>query len=318
MTQGFNTDAVAPEARFAFYREVALGSLYRMTAELKVEPESFWSAIAPSPIGEALAVRCQGTPHSVSRTGRDIAAQASDCYFIFQQIGERGTIFQPGDSVDAVPVRSGDLVLGDADTVFTTPQLDRYDHVFWMLPKPLLDPVLPGAAAKLARTIHVSGSHGFGALLSTYLETLRAEANHPDVAANRGLTAHLSQLVAMTLGAVAPDDPQRAALAEARRRHARVLIEGDYRDPALSAEKVARRLGISIRSLHSAFEPSGTSFAEALTLRRLQAARILLANPAARHQSVAAIAFACGFNDVSTFHRAFRRVYGNTPSDLRP
>ncbi|MBV9347498.1 MAG: helix-turn-helix domain-containing protein, partial [Pseudolabrys sp.] len=33
--------------------------------------------------------------------------------------------------------------------------------------------------------------------------------------------------------------------------------------------------------------------------------------------SVSDIAYQCGFSDLSTFYRAFKRRYGMTPTDLR-
>jgi AraC-like DNA-binding protein len=34
-------------------------------------------------------------------------------------------------------------------------------------------------------------------------------------------------------------------------------------------------------------------------------------------RSIAWIAFACGFGDLSYFNRTFKRLYGATPSDIR-
>jgi AraC-like DNA-binding protein len=317
MTQAFDTDALPAHERFAYYREGVLGALYRMTPEFGGQPELFRARLEARLVAQALAVHCRGTPHHIGRTRADIAARASDCFFIFEQVGPNKILFQP-DGADGILVGAGDLIVGDADSGFVTPRLTHYDHRFWMLPKALIEPMLPGAADKLARPVHLDGAGGVPALLAAYLRTLNAEAAHPEIAQNGAITANLGHLLAIAIGGAAPDERQRGAMAEARRRDALAWIERGFADPALGAAEVAARLGTSLRSLHAAFEPTGTSFAEALTLRRLQAARAALANPATRESSIAAIAFACGFNDVSTFYRAFRRVYGITPSDLRP
>ncbi|TFI58003.1 AraC family transcriptional regulator [Sphingomonas parva] len=317
MTRAFDTNALPPHERFTFYREGMLGALYRMTPELAADPARFWARFEAREVAEAIAVHCRGTPHHIGRTRADIAAGAADCFFIFEQVGPAPVLFAP-EGHEGFVAASGDLIVGDADTPFVTPATASYDHRFWMLPKATIEPMMPGAAARLARPVHLRGDQGVPALLGSYLRVLNAQSAHPEVAHNGAVTANLGHLLTIALGSAAPDERQRGAVAEARRQQALAAIERSFSDPTLDAATVAACLHISPRTLHAAFAPSGTSFAEALMLRRLQASRIALANPAARDQSVAAIAFACGFNDVSTFHRAFRRVYGATPSELRP
>jgi AraC-like DNA-binding protein len=73
-----------------------------------------------------------------------------------------------------------------------------------------------------------------------------------------------------------------------------------------------------VRQLHRAFEPTGTSFARRVLERRLAACRAELASPAAAGRTVADVAFGCGFDNLVTFYRAFRRAYGCTPGEVRP
>jgi len=43
----------------------------------------------------------------------------------------------------------------------------------------------------------------------------------------------------------------------------------------------------------------------------------MLADPRYAAETISAIAFACGFGDLSYFNRVFRRQYGATPSAVR-
>ena len=52
-------------------------------------------------------------------------------------------------------------------------------------------------------------------------------------------------------------------------------------------------------------------------LMRLQSVHAVLTEPREAHRSISDIALDNGFGDVSYFNRAFRRLYGATPSDVR-
>jgi AraC-like DNA-binding protein/mannose-6-phosphate isomerase-like protein (cupin superfamily) len=80
-------------------------------------------------------------------------------------------------------------------------------------------------------------------------------------------------------------------------------------------ENVASRLGLSARSLTSYFRSvTGQSRQQYIQGLRLRHACRLLRET---DQSVTSIAFACGFEDVSTFFRAFRTALKMSPSQWR-
>jgi len=92
----------------------------------------------------------------------------------------------------------------------------------------------------------------------------------------------------------------------------RMHVEGHLADPSLSAQAAARALGMSVRSLHLALAPTGETFGELVQRRRLAACHTLLRRPD-NAATIADIAFASGFNSLSSFYRAFRRAYGACP-----
>ena len=77
---------------------------------------------------------------------------------------------------------------------------------------------------------------------------------------------------------------------------------------------VARELGLSERSLRRRLEAEGTSFRDLSQALLDESAQAMLRNPALTLQS---IAYALGFSDVATFHRAFRRWNRLTPTEYR-
>jgi AraC-like DNA-binding protein len=94
-----------------------------------------------------------------------------------------------------------------------------------------------------------------------------------------------------------------------RRELASVLAEGA---PALSA--VARRLGQAPRSLQRRLAQEGTTYLDVLDQLRRELAAAHLGK---QKLSIPEIAFTLGFDEVASFHRAFRRWEGTTPAAFR-
>jgi AraC-like DNA-binding protein len=74
---------------------------------------------------------------------------------------------------------------------------------------------------------------------------------------------------------------------------------------------------VTPRYVRKLFESEGTSFSEFVLGQRLARVRSMLEDPRHLGRTISAIAFECGFSDLSYFNRTFRRRYGSTPSDVR-
>src|SRR3546814_953871 len=74
-----------------------------------------------------------------------------------------------------------------------------------------------------------------------------------------------------------------------------------------------------LSSLHRSrqFQDEGISFSDHVLGERLDRAHRLLLPPRQASRTIAAVAYACGFGDLYSFNRTFRRRLGMTPSDLR-
>lgn len=77
---------------------------------------------------------------------------------------------------------------------------------------------------------------------------------------------------------------------------------------------IARDLGMSERTLQRRITEAGTSFRDLLTEARHSLSQVLLANEAVQ---IDEIAFLLGYQDVSSFHRAFRDWEGVSPRRWR-
>jgi AraC-like DNA-binding protein len=80
------------------------------------------------------------------------------------------------------------------------------------------------------------------------------------------------------------------------------------------AELLARELGLGVRTLHRRLRAEGTSFRKLLVELQLARCRCELS---LRSRSAKEIAFALGFADPASFHRAFKRWTGHTVAQFR-
>lgn len=94
----------------------------------------------------------------------------------------------------------------------------------------------------------------------------------------------------------------------------KAVIGSDFSRELPSAEEVARGLGMSISSLRRRLLEEGTSFQKIKVSGRQAAAMRYLA---AESMSIHDVAVLTGFDDPSTFYRAFRQWTGKTPGQYR-
>ncbi|WP_370948569.1 AraC family transcriptional regulator [Amycolatopsis sp. cg5] len=149
---------------------------------------------------------------------------------------------------------------------------------------------------------------GLGAVLGANLRRVAAERERLDRGQFRLLCRQLTELVqALT-------EPAEGSLVErAFRDHVGRCAD----DPKLTGEGAALALGWSLRRVQAALQAAGTTPSEVIRDQRLANAHARLRNPANRGRGVAEIAFASGFSSTSAFAEAFRRRYGETPSQTR-
>ena len=95
------------------------------------------------------------------------------------------------------------------------------------------------------------------------------------------------------------------------------LIELHCGDPDLTPERVASGLGCSRASLYRVFARRGEGVAEAIWAARIERAWRLLTSPEGGELLISHVAMLCGFRELPTFTRMFKRRYGTTPRDVR-
>jgi AraC-like DNA-binding protein len=156
-------------------------------------------------------------------------------------------------------------------------------------------------------------------MISAYSEMMFGQ----DAIADPLVSAHVSQtlidLVGLALGAekdaatIANERGMRAARLDAIVRE----IAASYLDPTFSVTVISVKLRLSPRYIQDLLQSTGSGFSDRVLELRLQHSVGLLARAVGSARKISDIAFSCGFNDLSYFHRCFRRRFGMTPTGVR-
>jgi AraC-like DNA-binding protein len=309
----FDTD-LAPEALRADYYHAMLRSVICAATPSLGDLDHALSVRARNGrLGAALYAHVAATRHRIERSLADTRLAPANCYFLWRQTAASDGLFEVAG--EQVRLAQGDVLLGDADEPFVVGEGSDHGFSLYLLPKAAVDPLLTGSARdRLAKGIAPAGDGALHRMITLCAEAAGAgEALAPAAAAGTG--ALLARLAAIAADeAAARTEDGRLALQSVRQGLILRAIDEGFPEPGFTAAEAAQRLGLSVRSLHLALEPTGFSFTEHLNRRRIAEARTLLA--ARDGRTVAEVAFTCGFNEVSTFYRAFRRMFDATPRDL--
>jgi AraC-like DNA-binding protein len=131
--------------------------------------------------------------------------------------------------------------------------------------------------------------------------------------------AHVQEIVSYILGAArdgaAAKKARGPAAARLRAIKADIIERLCSRD--LSIVSIAECHKVTARYVRKLFEGEGMTFSEFVLAQRLGRARRMLADRRHDGETISAIAFACGFGDLSYFNRVFRRQFAATPTAVR-
>jgi AraC-like DNA-binding protein len=313
--QTFSTDQLPAHERFDYWREVRAARIFGVTVELEAEKRPHFSgSFLAHPLGDSALVEMHASSYRVHRSESDIANAASDSLCIYQQIDGVGWFKTARD--DEFVVGAGAIATSHSDLpYFTTPTTDAGFHLrIVKIPFSRCRTLVKAGVDLHARPLAVQP--GVPALFATFLASFVAQAPHLAGAAAETAVQTLAQLALAARGlAEMRDEHGRAAIRNARLEEARQLIDRHLQRPDLAPATLAKMMGISVRHVHMLFEPTGTTCARYVVARRLERARLLLSQSAAR--PVGDVALACGFDSLSTFYRTFRSAYGMSPNDFR-
>ncbi|HET9717401.1 MAG TPA: helix-turn-helix domain-containing protein [Pseudolabrys sp.] len=300
----WSTDAVNDRERFAYWREVVCKNVYDISPEMP--SERFYARIAARNSDALRFVSCESTSYEIVRTARDIAKGPADHYTVYLQVRGETTI---SIREKTIRLNRNEIAVFDGEQPFRAAVSEDGWRAIAVLPRSLMTRRAPWlkqrALWKIAATAEFA-DFARGHMHRLVFEGLTGTETNL-------LSENFCNLLAL---ATAPDRSTAEMKSELQLEAIFAFCRNNLCYPSLSAQSVAERFGISVRTLHLRFERLGYSFGQWLLQTRLDACAAVLKNPD-QCCNISDIAYGSGFNDLSHFNRAFRARFGMTPSQMR-
>lgn len=215
-------------------------------------------------------------------------------------------------------VAAGDITIGDPSIKGACITQTAYGNFQTaLLPRKALLRACPNAEDLIAGSI--AGKSPIASMFLRYYDLALAHATGLQPAELDAVSQHLFDLAVLMIGArgTVAEEARSRGLAAARFETLKSNILAQLDSPALSLAGLSAAHRISSRTIQLMFEQAGETYTGFVLEHRLLRAERLLRNPTYRNRKILEIAHLAGFQDVSYFHRVFRRRFGRTPDDVR-
>ena len=309
----WNTEDYGAAEQFGFWREVLCEAFIALNSTREFAG-GFRAHVVANRVDDMNVCRLLTDEHNILRTRHEISRMPRDCFFVNMQIDGDVQVQHIGKETH---IRPNQFYVVDAAEPYELAYRREGGNVrtfSFRIPKALLAPLL--SKTDQAMGVRVSHDTAMGALAVDFLKTLAVQSNTIPAVARPTMARMAADLIALSLS---PNQDHSAAFALSKRKallnSVLAYIDQNCAKAELNINLVCRRFGISPRSLHRLFEAEGFTFSREMTMRRLsKCAEAMCAHPEA---SIANIAFAGGFGDLSSFNRQFRKQFDLSPREYR-
>jgi AraC family transcriptional regulator, positive regulator of tynA and feaB len=301
-----STDALRPAERAESWRNFISEVIVDCSVDKLISPD-FSGSIAARCHGEVRGMWFRSQGHAVHAHGETFStAGASGILVSWQAEGE--SLVTQGDR--AFRMQPGTFSILDGRRPLTVDFVGDVRRIVTTFPARVMESRLPSVLRN-----HRAGlrpSRTFAQILSAYLTELAIGSENLSSSDVELIVDNVSNLLTV----ISHSDASVTLLTRDQQREvAMQYIRHHACDEAFSLGDVAREMKMSPRLIQKLLQEVEVSFTEMVLDERLKQATQLLQH--AVNASVSAVAYQCGFNDISHFNHCFKRKYGITPTDLR-
>lgn len=306
----FTTDSVERHKRVEFWSSLSSNNITPMliSADRRSPFEGRLWVDQVGPIGLA---RAYSSGVVIKRTGARHRSDERDFVLTVSESASYTAVARGREQV----VRGGDLRLSDTSEVMEL-EHSGCTVIVLCIKAPLFREYLP-TADELVGSV-VRGDRGAGLHASTMIRSLPAGMRQGFVdSATEHLTAALLHSIAAAYSQAHALPDVAPATAGSRRVVIRRFVDANLGDADLTVQKVAAAFRLSDRYVRMLFESDGESLAAYIQRRRLEESARQLRDSRCDSRTISDIAFACGFNSLGSFDRAFKVRFDMTPGQYR-
>jgi AraC-like DNA-binding protein len=308
----FSTDDLPERDRVPMAREV----YGRLMAKLDIEPAPdvplHFRVVAK--VLPGLVISSSSKSPMISKRTRELLADGNDDVILAASPTAGNMLSHVGREL---VTRSWDASLFSAADVASMKTVSMPRCINLSLRRSRLACIVPGLEDRFLRPI--PASNDALQLLTRYVGLFDDHHQLTTPELRRLAVNHVYDLVALALGATgdAAETAKDGGVRAARLHAIKADILARLNQPGLTVAAIAVRHGVSPRYVQMLFEREGTTFSRFLLDQRLRRAHRMLTDPRLAERTITDIASEAGFGDLSYFNRAFRRLYGETPSGTR-
>lgn len=307
----FTTDLLPEKQRFAAWRE-DMSTIFDVEKTSIAPNDPYHAAFDLFHFGHSVLAHLSASPGRYVRTPRKAMKDGLDA-ILLQLFLEGGVQFGVGSRTTYA--NAGDIVVFDlaqqVDNINT-----KFRHVTAMWVRASIEEVLPDIARWHGHCL--PRGNPAVALLRRHMSSCYEMAPQFSTAEGSRVEAATLSLVSAAMAGteLTHQSEVQPAMAEMITYQIKRYIRENLGSPGLSPGRIAQQFGISRTRLYELLEPVGGI---ANYQRHLRLLRCLddLQNRAKAHLQIAEIAYNCGFSQVATFNRNFRKAFGFTPSEAR-
>ncbi|KRB88816.1 hypothetical protein ASE22_20620 [Sphingomonas sp. Root720] len=282
----------------------------------QVGGKDFGGVFLRSGLGDADIVYSSswGSPARVVRTEQAIRKSRVDVVLIVLGVAGEAELSQDGRST---LLRRGSLALIDSNRTYEIKVAKAWKAIWLKIPRQALEARLFTYRDWLGQSL--STSHGLGYIASQMIHAcLRAAKVLEDVEA-RFLANSVLDVIATAFANAAKSESEgaRSRHTETMLQRVNKFIETNIQNSDLSPALISRSCGISERYLRQLFASRGTTMTTVIRSKRLEECRRRLGGFGNCSPSVTEVAFSLGFENISSFNRAFKARFGVTPRQVK-
>jgi AraC family transcriptional regulator, positive regulator of tynA and feaB len=308
----YSTAGVPAGRRTSYWNEVYTSHFAQVSFD-PVSRENFEAELRTGSMGPLGLARVSYYAAEVERTRSHIDRTHQRLFSFVLHLRGRGVFTHYGHRT---VLDAGDLTLSDNAEPHHLSLQGPADVIILRSPPEVLEPYLPSPERLCG--LRLPAQEGF---TSTAAAMMRSLADQIE----RGLSPRFSQMLvrsvlevmATSYAMVFDKSVADCSGIGARRVQARRYIEAHLTESDLTATAIARALDVSPRYVRMVFAAERETVSEYILRRRLEECARQLASSLWLGRTITEIAYACGFNSVAHFTRAFRQKYAMTPRQYR-